>query len=132
MATGRACILIAEDERDIRDVLGDLLEDDGHDVALARDGTEALILAHRRRPDLILLDVRMPRLDAEAFCRTYRERGGSAPIVLITAADPDRVAAAVKSCGAADSILKPFDISIVLDTIRRHLPSDPGAGPGRA
>jgi CheY-like chemotaxis protein len=114
------CILVAEDDPAVREVLRDVIEAEGYAVTQARDGVEALIVAHARRPDLIIIDLNMPRLGGEAFCHAYRERGGSAPVVLITAASQE----AIEACGAVGYIPKPFDIDDVLDLIARYLPLD--------
>jgi len=123
--TGGTCIVVAEDDVAVRGVLRDVLEGEGHTVALARDGVEALIVAHARRPGLILVALSMPRLDGERFCHAYRDQGGSAPVILITAAGREAAEAAVEACGAAHYLPKPFDIDDVLATIARHLPRDP-------
>jgi DNA-binding response OmpR family regulator len=111
-------VLVADDDPGIRDVLAAMLSDDGYRALVAADGDEALALADSDPPDVILLDLVMPLFDAAGFCRTYRERGGTAPVVLISAAPPDDVEAAVAPCGAASWILKPFDVDVVLRTVR--------------
>src|SRR5687767_2811202 len=78
-------ILVAEDSPDIRAVLTMLLEDEGYRIVEATDGQDALEVALDRHIDLILLDVAMPRLTGTAFCLAYRNRGGHAPVILITA-----------------------------------------------
>ena len=93
-------------------------------MALAKDGHEVLELAHARQFGLILMDLNMPRLGGEEFCRLYREQDGMTPVVLLTAANTVDVAAAVKACGAVAYIRKPFDIDDVIDTVRQHLASD--------
>ena len=126
------CILIAEDDGDVRDLLVELLTAERYDVLTAIDGIDALDMIRRRRPDLILLDIGMPRLDGPGFCQAYRGSGGAAPIILITAASPRAVATNIAACGAAGYIPKPFDINAVLDTIARHLPPSSGEESVRA
>ena len=120
--TNGLSILVAEDDAGIREVLSALLETEGYGVVLARDGAEALSLADSHHPDLILIDLHMPRLNGESFCHLYRETGSTTPIILLTAADPKTVVAAVEACGAVAYIPKPFDLDELLDTISRHLP----------
>ena len=67
--------------------------------------------------DLILLDVVMPLFDAADFCRAYRDAGGQAPVVLVTASNPDEADKAVEACGAVGCIRKPFEIDTVLTTV---------------
>jgi DNA-binding response OmpR family regulator len=102
-----AVILIGDDDRDVRDTLVMLFESEGYCTVVAVDGVDALNLARRERPELILLDMGMPRLVGAGFCRAYRAEGGATAVVLISAGIP---------CAAA-SIEKPFDIDELLETV---------------
>ena len=113
-------ILVADDSPEIRDLLVTLLEDEGYSVVGASDGQAALEMALERDVDLILLDVAMPRLTGAEFCLTYRHSGGHAPVVLITAAADEAVAAAIEACGAVGHISKPFSIEHVLEMVERY------------
>ena len=113
-------ILIVDDNSDVRSILAMLLAEEGYSVEEAIDGEAALGRALDRDVKLIVLDVAMPRRDGPAFCRAYRERGGMAPIILVTAATEETVAIAMTACSAVEYIAKPFDIEPALDTIRRH------------
>lgn len=117
----RRTILVADDDAEIREVLGLILTDEGYRALLAANGAEALALATSETVDLVLLDVIMPLFDASDFCRAYRDRGGQAPVVLITAANADDIARAVEACDAADHIRKPFEIDTVLMTVARFV-----------
>src|SRR5690349_8357971 len=101
-------ILVTEDDDTIRDVLALLLEDEGFSVLQAADGYEGLRLAQAHNFDLILMDLAMPKFDGEDFCRRYREQGGITPVILLTAANQEDVAAAVETCSAIGYIAKPF------------------------
>jgi two-component system chemotaxis response regulator CheY len=118
----RATVLIAEDDPVIGHILELLLSDEGYSPLVVVDGQAALDLALTRQIDLILLDLQMPVLNGEGFCRAYRERGGSAPVLLLTAASDAIVRAAVTACGAVGSIPKPFDVDDVLATVARYAP----------
>jgi two-component system, OmpR family, response regulator MprA len=118
-ATGKPRILVVEDDADIRDLLDGLLTDEGYEVTLASDGVDALELVATLRPDLILLDVGLPRLDGPSFCRAYREGDGRAPVLLISAADPTKIDEAVDACGAAGYIAKPFEVDELMATVSR-------------
>jgi DNA-binding response OmpR family regulator len=118
----RATVLIAEDDPVIGQILQQLLSDEGYSALVVVDGQAALDLALTRQIDLILLDLQMPVLDGESFCRAYRERGGSAPVLLLTAAAEAIVRAAVTACGAAGHIPKPFDVDDVVATVARYAP----------
>jgi len=80
---------------------------------------EALQLARDQHLDLILLDLRMPKLDGAAFCRAYRDAGGQAPVILLTAVTK-RIA--TTKLGADDHLAKPFEVDVLLAAIARHLP----------
>src|SRR4051812_22042370 len=112
-------ILVVEDDHGIRSLLELILRRGDRSVLLAKDGVEGLSLAKHHDIDLALVDVHMPGLDGASFCRAYRERGGEAPVVMLSAAvdGPD----AAKACAADGFIAKPFQIATILDTVNRHL-----------
>jgi DNA-binding response OmpR family regulator len=112
-------ILVADDDPDVRGILGMVLAHAGYEVVTAIDGANALAQATDARIGLILLDINMPRLQGDAFCRTYREQGGRAPVVVITASGIE--AEAVARFGADGYIAKPFEVDAVLETVARHL-----------
>ena len=85
----------------------------------AKDGAEALQLARLDHVDLLLLDVHMPRLDGTVVCRTYRERGGEAPVVLISASTDGPEAA--RACAADGFIAKPFQLATIQETVTRFV-----------
>src|SRR3954447_19034625 len=103
-------ILIVDDNEDVRSILAMLLEEEGYSILEAVDGQAALERALDRDVDLIVPDVAMPRRGGSACGRAYRERGGQTPIVLVTAAREDAVAAAMAASGAVEYIAKPFEI----------------------
>ena len=117
-------ILVVDDDREIRDLFEILLSDEGYHVITAVDGAQALRRARDERPDLILLDLMMPRVDGVAFSRAYREHGGRAPVILITATAPDHLAAVVEASGVVACIPKPFDVVDVLTTIASYVHRD--------
>lgn len=82
-------ILLADDERAIREALRGLLESRGYVVRCAPDGDRALALYREHRPDLLLLDVMMPRIGGYAVCEAVRREDGDTPIVFLTALDSD-------------------------------------------
>ena len=114
-------ILIAEDEFAMRNVLSDLLESQGHRVILASDGEEALVKAAAEKPDLILLDVMMPKLDGFSACAQLRKIGTRTPILMLTARGQvgDRVEGL--DAGADDYLAKPFSRAELLARVRALL-----------
>jgi two-component system response regulator MprA len=110
-------ILVADDDPEIRELLAILLSDEGYRVVVAADGLRALDVAREESPGLILLDVSMPRLDGPGFCLAYREGGGAAPIVVLSATLDAAIEATVEACGAVAHVVKPFEIDDLLSTI---------------
>lgn len=103
-------ILIAEDERDIRELITFTLRYNGYDVVSARDGEEALELALKEYPDLVLLDIRMPRMNGYEVCRVIKESEATnhIPVVFISAKGQESEVQEGLDAGATDYILKPF------------------------
>ncbi len=105
-----AKILIAEDERDIRDLVEFTLKFAGHEVHKAANGAEAVEMAPEVRPDLILMDVRMPRMTGYEACRELKQRDDvkHIPVVFLSAKGQDVEMQAGLEAGAIAYILKPF------------------------
>ncbi len=107
-----ATILLAEDEQHIAEMIVFKLTNGGHQVIRAHDGDEAILLAEREIPDLVLLDVMMPaltgfevlrRLKANPACRTI-------PVIMVTAKGQERDVVRGLQDGATDYIVKPFSL----------------------
>lgn len=105
-----ANILVAEDERDIRELINFTLSFAGHQVTQAANGEEAVAMAQEIRPDLILLDVRMPKLTGYDACRQIKtiDSVKDIPVVFLSAKGQDQEIAMGMEVGAVDYILKPF------------------------
>lgn len=105
-----AKILIAEDERDIRDLIEFTLRYAGHEVVKAANGAEAVEVAPQAKPDLILLDVRMPRMTGYEACRALKaiDEVKNIPIVFLSAKGQQSEMETGIDAGAYDYILKPF------------------------
>jgi DNA-binding response OmpR family regulator len=114
-------ILIIEDERPMRTALADVLEAEGHRVLTAADGEEGLQRALAEKPDLILLDLMMPRLDGYAVCAELRRLANPVPILILTAKGQleDRVKGL--DLGADDYLVKPFSTEELLARVRAVL-----------
>ncbi len=104
---GRATILVVDDERKIRDLVRAYLEREGYSVLLAESGQDALDVAGRASPDLVVLDLMLPDLSGEEVARSLRSVS-DVPIIMLTAkaAEEDRVAGL--RLGADDYLAKPF------------------------
>ncbi|MEV4319059.1 response regulator transcription factor [Actinocrispum sp. NPDC049592] len=116
-----ARILVADDDRAIRESLSRALELAGYDVVLAADGVAALAAAHQAEVGVIVLDVMMPGVDGLGVCRVLREQGDRTPILMLTAKvdTPDRVAGL--DAGADDYLVKPFEFDELLARLRALL-----------
>ncbi len=114
-------LLIIEDELPMRTVLCDCLERHGYRVLLAADGASGLDKALHEKPDLILLDVMMPKLDGWAVCAELRRLAQAVPILMLTAKGrvEDRVAGL--DAGADDYLVKPFSREELLARVRALL-----------
>ena len=112
-------VLVVDDEDEIREIVTEVLVDEGYDVVTAPCGGLALERAKAAPPELILLDMRMPRMDGWQFAAAYRQAPGPhARIVVMTAA---RDAAAWASQIGADGCLpKPFDLDVLLRVVGEH------------
>ena len=105
-----AKILIAEDERDIRDLITFILRFAGHVVVATSNGEEAFLKAQEVMPDLIMLDVRMPRMTGYEACRKIKEIDSlkQVPVVFLSAKGQESEVQAGLEAGAVEYILKPF------------------------
>jgi DNA-binding response OmpR family regulator len=108
----RPRLVLAEDDLDLASAMRDVLEDD-FSVELAVDGTQAVRLAHRNHPDVMVLDAKMPRMDGLAACRKLRDdpETRDVPIIMVTGGTSPEAAEAAFEAGATDYLAKPFSIS---------------------
>jgi CheY-like chemotaxis protein len=116
----RKSVLIADDEPITRTLVKLLLERDGYSVIEAQNGAEALDLAVRHSPSLIVMDLNMPTMDGyEAISQIRRVPGLEAtPIVVVTMEDGARVADQVLALGADDYIMKPFEPAVLTARVK--------------
>ena len=118
-----AKILIAEDERDIRDLVAFTLRFAGHQVVAAANGEEAIQLASTERPDLILMDVRMPRMTGYDACRAMKAnpRLRPIPVVFLSAKGQENEIQTGLDAGAEEYLLKPFAPDQLTDRVKAIL-----------
>lgn len=116
-----ARLLVVDDEPALRDALESSLAFEGYEVSTATDGYEALESVERERPDLVLLDIMMPRMDGLTAVRRMRSRGDTVPVLMLTARDAvgDRVTGL--DVGADDYLAKPFELDELLARVRALL-----------
>jgi len=115
-----ATIVVAEDERDLNNLLKRHLEDEGHRVVQALDGPAAVLAAQRDRPDLVILDWMLPGLDGLEVCRRVR-RESIVPILMLTARSEEIDRVLGLEVGADDYLTKPFSIRELLARVRAIL-----------
>ncbi|MGV8885390.1 MAG: response regulator transcription factor [Microbacteriaceae bacterium] len=121
MTTPRPRVLLVDDESAIRDNLGPFLSRSGFDVATAADGEQALDTVATFRPDLVVLDVMMPKLDGREVLRRMRAAERWTPVVLLTQVGESYERAAALEEGADDYLNKPFDPQELVARIRAIL-----------
>jgi DNA-binding response OmpR family regulator len=114
-------VLTVEDEPDLRLILQDNLEFEGYEVLSASTGEEGLELAMAKQPDLVLLDLLLPRMSGYEVCRRLRAEQCTMPIIMLTArnAEMDRVTGL--ELGADDYVGKPFGVKELLARVRVQL-----------
>ena len=123
MESSRARVLVAEDSRTQRAYFADLLRAEGLDVHEAHDGRVALDLCRIIHPDLLILDLGLPRLSGEEVLERLRadRKIRATPVVVLTADERDATVAAVLDAGATDFLVKPVHASELLARVRRVL-----------
>ena len=116
-------ILIVDDDRDVAVILSFRLEKKGYECAIAGNGLQALEMLDTHRPDLVLLDVMMPKMDGFATCREIRRRNAWArlPVIMLTARGDTSDKVTGISEGADDYVVKPFEFAELLARIRMIL-----------
>jgi DNA-binding response OmpR family regulator len=121
-------VLVLEDEIDILSHLQEILEEKGYHVLTATDGQTGYHRAMEYHPDLILMDMMMPRLSGIAVTERLRERKLKTPIVMMTANDSDQQRSLAMFVGVSEYVAKPFSAQQILDVIERFCPARSLAG----
>jgi two-component system cell cycle response regulator DivK len=123
---GKWTVLVAEDNDDVRLMMRTLLEMKGYGVLEASDGPETVSLAQGSHPDLILMDLQLPRLNGFAVARAIRqhEQSSAVPIVVVSGHDPDRHRTLALAAGCNGYVQKPVNFDLLEELILNLLPSD--------
>jgi len=116
-------ILVVEDELQVRTLLAKLLEKNDYEVSTAKDGLEAMKHLEEHTPDLMLVDVMMPRLDGFSLVKAvrYRKENRNIPIIFLTAKTDARSMIEGINVGAKFFLTKPFQIADVLSKIKKAI-----------
>src|SRR5436190_627278 len=125
-------ILIVDDDFELSDGIRAVLETQGHKVLQARDGQQGQNLIYQQRPDLVILDMMMPRKGGYPVLEHFRDKSDAPPIIMITANEGSRHKAYAEYLGVVDYIRKPFAMERLLEAVDRGLrgeapPGDPDA-----
>src|SRR5687767_3251934 len=119
-AMSKSRVLIIEDERALTDVLSYNLQREGYEVVVAHDGQEGLRKAQMQLPDLVILDLMLPKLDGLEVCRELRagERTRAIPILMLTAKAEETDQVVGFTMGADDYVTKPFSLKVLMQRVR--------------
>jgi two-component system alkaline phosphatase synthesis response regulator PhoP len=116
-------ILVVDDEVDLVETIRFPLEAEGFNVLVAYNGEDALNMARTENPDLILLDIMLPKLDGYKVCRLLKfdERYKNIPIIMLTARAQEKDRIIGMETGADEYITKPFDMDKLLERVKAYL-----------
>ena len=114
-------ILIVEDEKNIVDILRFNLQREGYDTLEAYDGAAGLELARTENPDLVLLDVMLPKMIGFDVCSKLREEGRNVPVILLTAREEEADKVLGLEIGADDYITKPFSMRELMARVKANI-----------
>lgn len=116
-------ILVADDEEELVKALRDRLHFEGYDTIAAFEGVRAIEMAHKHRPDLILLDLRMPAGTGQSVLKSLKSRAETEkiPVIVVTALEGANLEQELLSSGASDFVRKPYDWNLLLDKVRKAI-----------
>lgn len=114
-------VLIVDDEKAIVEILQYNLEKNEFETLVAYDGNEALELARKEDPDIILLDIMLPGMDGFGVCKALREEGNNVPIIMLTAREDETDKVFGLEIGADDYITKPFSMRELLARVKANM-----------
>jgi DNA-binding response OmpR family regulator len=114
-------ILIVDDDVELSDGLRVMLERQGHRVIQARDGHQGKKQVYEQRPDLVILDMMMPRMGGYPVLEHFKDKADAPPIIMITANEGSRHKAYAEYLGVVDYLRKPFAMERLLEAVERGL-----------
>src|SRR5436309_2417075 len=124
-------ILVVDDDTELSDGLRIVLEKQGHRVIQARDGQQGKQLVYQHHPDLVILDMMMPRMGGYPVLEHFRDKPDAPPIIMITANEGSRHKAYAEYLGVVDYIRKPFAMERLLEAVDRGLNPPPPEPEGK-
>src|ERR1700736_6392555 len=114
-------ILVVDDDMELSDGLRIVLERQGHRVIQARDGQQGKQMVYQHHPDLVILDMMMPRMGGYPVLEHFKGKTDAPPIIMITANEGSRHKAYAEYLGVVDYIRKPFAMERLLESVHRGL-----------
>ena len=122
----QAQILVVDDEPDIRQLVQEILEDEGYSVQVAKDGESARLVYTQQKPDLVLLDIWMPDIDGISLLKEWASSGNlESQVVIMSGHGTLETAVEATRLGAFDFVQKPLSLAKLLATVRKALDSRP-------
>jgi DNA-binding response OmpR family regulator len=122
-------ILVVDDDLELSEGLRVLLEKQGHRVLQARDGQQGKQLIYQHKPDLVILDMMMPRMGGYPVLEHFKGKTDAPPIIMITANEGSRHKAYAEYLGVVDYIRKPFAMERLMEAVQRGLTAKKPAAP---
>ena len=116
-----ATVLVIDDEEGIRNLLDTLLSRKGYEVVLASNGQKGLELFRRKRPDVVVLDLKMPHMDGLAVLQQVRQLNPTQPVVILTGAGTAEAEQQVRALGVTEYVEKEFSLHRLGDALKRLL-----------
>ena len=113
----RKKVLVIDDDKGIRRLLFSCLKKGGFKVIIAKDGRKGLKKVRKMVPDLVILDLMLPKLPGEEVCKEIRGNGNNVPIIMLSAKDKDADRVVGKVIGANSYITKPFDLPKLMEEV---------------
>ena len=122
MSDAKKKILVVEDEDNLRELVQSRLENEGFEVATAADGFQAIGKARLVQPDLVILDLMIPKMDGYSVCRLFKSGGmAQTPIIIFSARSSPEDVRRCLDMGASAYVAKPFEAPVLLGKIRELL-----------
>src|SRR5215470_11096706 len=125
-------ILIVDDDYELSDGIRAVLENQGHRVLQARDGQQGKQMVYNHRPDLMILDMMMPRMGGYPVLEHFKGKTDAPPIIMITANEGSRHKAYAEYLGVIDYIRKPFAMERLLEAVQKGIHGQPPADADKA
>ena len=114
-------ILIVDDDMELSDGIRAVLENQGHKILQARDGQQGKQVIYNQRPDLVILDMMMPRMGGYPVLEHFKGKADAPPIIMITANEGSRHKAYAEYLGVVEYIRKPFAMEKLLEAVQKGL-----------